>query len=186
MRVFAKLRPIAAAALLVAGLLFGFSPDIREKVTDRAAAVRDDLFSRIRKSYAPVSPIDVSATSEVDGRPATFAIDSNTLTSWIASGDDDEPTLVVRFDEPIDLARIQLWNGSAERFKEFRRVKDIHFVFDTGQSFDLTVLDVPTPEQYEISNGGGVREVEIHIDDSYNSLGGDELGLSEIEFLVQR
>jgi hypothetical protein len=185
-RLFAKLRPAVAAALLVAGLVFGVSPNLRERATDKIATVKDDVLSRVRKNYAPVSPISVSATSELANAPASLAVDSNTLSSWLAPGSDPEPTLVVRFDQPIDLERIKLWNGSAENLKDFARISDIHFVFDTGQSFDLAVLDVPTPEEYEIKNAGAVQEVEVHIVDVHGSLTSSDVGLAEIEFLIDR
>jgi hypothetical protein len=185
-KVFAKLRPILAVALLLAGLVYGVSPDIRGQVNSRLSDAREAVMSRIQKTYAPLAPIEVSATSALEGSPATLALDSNTVTSWIAPGTDPEPTLVVRFDEPIDLERIKIWNGSAVGFKDHERISDIHFVFDTGQSFDLEVLDLPDGKDYEIKNGGGVREVELHVVGTYSSLASADVGLTEIEFLIRR
>jgi len=183
---FAKLRPVIAVVLLLGGLLYGVSPDLRGNVNTRLGDARESVMSRIEKRYSPLAPIDASATSAVEGSPATFALDSNTLSSWIAPGDDPEPTLVARFDEPIDLERIKLWNGSAVGFKDHERIRDIHFVFDTGQSFDLEVLDLPDGKDYEIKNGTGIREVELHIVGTYSSLTSTDVGLSEIEFLIRR
>ena len=93
---------------------------------------------------------------------------------------------MVRFDEPFDLDKVNLWNGAAEGFKDRERIRDIHFVFDTGRSFDLAVDDVPDQQTYDIDDGQGVREIEIHIVGTYASLGSGELSVSEIEFLFQR
>ncbi len=185
-KAFAKLRPAIAIALLLAGLLYGFSPDLRDRVNTAVGDAKESVMSRIQKRYSPLAPIDVTATSEVEDSPATAALDSNTITSWIAPASDPEPTLVVRFDEPIDLERIKLWNGSAVGFKDHERISDIHFVFDTGQSFDLEVLDLPDGKDYEIKNATGVREIELHIVGTYSSLTSEDVGLSEIEFLIRR
>ncbi len=183
---FVKLRPIIAVAVLLAGVVYGFSPDLREKVNTAVGDAKESVMSRIQKTYSPTAPIEVAATSEVPESPVSNAIDSNTITSWIAPGTDPEPAMVVRFDEPIDLARVKIWNGAAVGFKEHARVSDIHFVFDTGQSFDLALDDLPDGKDYEIKNGGGVREVEVHIVGTHTSLETTDVGLSEIEFLVQR
>src|SRR5690606_16548881 len=111
---------------------------------------------------------------------------TNPLSFWIAPGEDPEPTIVVRFDEPFDLERIKLWNGAAVGFKDNERVQNIHFVFDTGQSFDLVVDDLPDGQEYGIENADGVREVELHVTGTYSSLAGEQLGLSEIEFYFKK
>ncbi len=186
MALFAKARPLIAAALLLVGLVYGVSPDLRGRVNASIGDARDSVMSKIRKNYAPLAPIEVTATSAVDGSPVTLAVDSNTVTSWIAPGTDAEPTLVARFDEPIDLERIKIWNGSANGFKEHERIQAIHFVFDTGQSYDLEILDLPDGKDYEVKNGTGIRSVEVHVVGTYSSLSSEDLGLSEIEFLIRR
>jgi len=186
MALFAKARPLIAAALLLVGLVYGVSPDLRGRVNASIGDARASVMSKIRKNYAPLAPIEVTATSAVDGSPVTLAVDSNTVTSWIAPGTDAEPTLVARFDEPIDLERIKIWNGSANGFKEHERIQAIHFVFDTGQSYDLEILDLPDGKDYEVKNGSGIRSVEVHVVGTYSSLSSEDLGLSEIEFLIRR
>lgn len=184
--VFAKLRPLIAGALLLAGLIVGFSPDLRGRVTGEIGDAKDSLMRRIQPRYTPLQPISITATSETPEQPVAHLIDGNTLTSWIAPAADVEPAFVVRFDEPFDLARISLWNGSVDGFKDHARAAELHFVFDTGQSFDLTLKDLPDKEEYEVQHGAGVREVEIHVVGTFNSLGSDDLGLTEIEFLFKR
>jgi len=184
--VYVKLRPIVAAALLVAGLVVGFQPDLRSKFTGKVSDARDSLMRRIQPRYAPLQPVAVDATAATPDAPVTNLIDGNTLTNWIVPADTPDPAFVVRFDEPFDLSRISLWNGAADGFKDHARAADLHFVFDTGQSFDLNVKDLPDQQEYGIENGAGVREVEVHIVGTYSSLGSDDLGLTEIEFLFKR
>ena len=183
---FRKLRPVIAVGVLVAGLLLGFSPDLRERVTSTVGDAKDSVMSRIQKTYGPIAPVAVTTNAELPDAPVAHAVDSNTITSWIAPGDGPEPVLVVRFDEPIDLEKVKIWNGAAVGFKDHARVRDLHFVFDTGQSFDLAVDDLPDGQDYSIGNGKGVREVEVHIVGTHRSLTGTDVGLSEIEFLVRR
>jgi hypothetical protein len=185
-RVYSKLRPLVAGVLLVAGLVVGFTPDLRGRVTSEIGDAKDSLMRRIQPRYTPLQPVSIAATSEAPEQPVANLIDGNTLTSWTAPATDPEPTFVVRFDEPFDLARISVWNGSVDGFKDNARAADLHFVFDTDQSFDLTIKDLPDKQEYAIENGSGVREVEVHVVGTYSSLGSDDLGLTEIEFLFKR
>ena len=180
--IYAKARPIVAGILLVASLVVGFTPNLRERATGKIGDVKDSLMSKVQPTYVALSPISLTATSEDPDQPASNVIDGNPLSFWVAPATDREPTLVVRFDQPFDLERIQLWNGSATGFKDHERVRELHFVFDTGQSFDLEVKDLPEGELYDIDNGDAIREVEIHVVGTFSSLATDELGLSEIEF----
>ena len=185
-KLFAKLRPIIAGAMLLVGLVVGVTPNLREKATGKIGDVKDSIMSKVQPHYVPLAPITITGTSEQPDSPVSAVIDGNTITSWIAQGEDLEPTIVVRFDEPFDLERLKLWNGAAVGFKDHDRVSQIHFVFDTGQSFDLTVNDLPDPQEYEIKNAKGVQEIELHIVETYSSLSGDAVGLSEIEFLFRK
>ena len=184
--VYSKLRPIVAGVLLVAGLVVGFTPDLRGRVTGEIGDAKDSLMRRIQPRYTPLQPISIAATSEVPERPVANLVDGNTLTSWTAPASDLEPTFVVRFDEPFDLSRIAVWNGSVDGFKDFARAAELHLVFDTGTTFDVTLRDLPDKQEYGIEGGAGVREVEVHVVGTYRSLGSDDLGWAEIEFLFKR
>ena len=142
--------------------------------------------SRIQPTYSPLAPIEITVTSQFPENPGANLIDTNPQSFWLAPGNDPEPTIVVRFDEPFDLSKIKLWNGSAVGFKDNARIQTLHFVFDTGQSFDLTVDDLPDEKLYDIKNGNDVREVEIHVTETYTSLTSTTLGVSEIEFLFKK
>ena len=185
-KVYAKVRPLAAAVLLLAGLLVGFSPNLRERVTGRIGDAKDSVMAWIQPTYVPLSPISITATAEQLDHPVGNLVDGNTLSYWVSPAAERGPVLLVRFDEPFDLERIKVWNGSAEGFKDRERARDLHFVFDNGQSFDLEVKDLPSGEEYAIDDGGGVSEVEIHVTGTYSSLTSEDLGLSEIEFYFQR
>ena len=107
-------------------------------------------------------------------------------TDWIVPSDTPDPAFVARFDEPFDLSRISLWNGAVDGFKNHARAAELHLVFDTGQTFDVTVKDLPDQQEYAVSNGSGVREVEVHIVATYSSLSSADIAMTEIEFLFKR
>lgn len=185
-KIYVKLRPLGAAVLLLAGLLVGFQPDLRSEATGWVGDQKDSLLRRVQPRYTPLQPIEISSPTGNPEAPVENLIDGNTLTSWIAPAGPPDPAFVVRFDEPFDLARISLWNGAVDGFKEHARPANLHLVFDTGQTFDIAVRDLPDKQEYEVGNGNDIREVEIHIDDTYQSLASPDVGLTEIEFLFKR
>lgn len=185
-KVYLKLRPIVAGALLLAGLVVGFTPNLREKVTDKIGDVKDSAMSKIQPSFVPLAPISIRGNGDVPENPVANVIDTNTLTFWVAPVTDPAPTIVVRFDEPFDLERIKVWNGAPEGFKDRERAAKLHFVFDNGQAFDLDLQDLPDGVEYEVKNGKGVQEVEIQVTDTFTSLTGTQLALSEIEFYFKK
>jgi hypothetical protein len=185
-KLFVKLRPLIAMVILLAGLVVGFTPNLREKVTGKIGDAKDSIESKLRPTYVPLAPINIEVTSALPDQPGSNLIDTNPLTFWVAPGEDPQPTIVVTFDEPFDLQRIKLWNGAAVGFKDHERVSDIHFVFDTGASYDLHVDDVPDGKEYEVKNGKGVRTVELHITGTVTSLTSEQLGVSEIEFYFRK
>jgi hypothetical protein len=185
-KLFVKLRPIIALGILLAGLLIGFTPNLREKVTGKFGDATDSIESKIRPTYVPLAPISISVTSELPDQPGTNLIDTNPQTFWVAPGADPQPTIVVAFDQPFDLQRIKIWNGTAVGFKDHERVSDIHFVFDTGKTFDLHIDDVPDGKEYSIENGDDVKQIEMHITGKVTSLTSDQVGLSELEFYLRK
>ena len=171
---------------MLAGLLVGFTPNIREKVTGKIGDIKDSIESKLRPTYVPLAPIDIDVTTALPDNPGENLIDTNPLTFWVAPGNDPQPTIVVTFDEPFDMQRMKLWNGAAEGYADHERVSDIHFVFDTGKSYDLHVEDIPDGKEYAIKNGNDVRRVELHITGTVTSLASEQLGLSEIEFYFKK
>ncbi len=184
-KVYLKLRPIVAGALLLSGMLVGFTPNLREKVTDKVGDWRQSAESKLNPSFKTLHPIKVTATTQSPEHVSDNLIDSNTLTAWHAAADDAVPILLVEFDQPFDLERIKLWNGPGEEFKKHERASDLHFVFDNGKFFDLHLDDATDGVEYEIKNGEGVRVIEIQIVGTYSSLAEDDVAIREIEFFLK-
>jgi hypothetical protein len=185
-KLYVKVRPIAAATLLLAGVLVGFSPNLRERVTGEIGDVKDSVMRRLQPTFVPLQPILIEATSEQPERLTSNLNDGNTLSTWIAATGDAQPAITVTFDEPFDLKRITVWNGAADGFKDHERARTLHFVFDTNQTFDLELKDLPDGEEYAIENATGIRQAQIFIEETYGSLTGEDVAISEIEFYLQR
>jgi hypothetical protein len=185
-KVYVKLRPIVAILILVAGLVIGFSPNLREKVTGKFNDATDSVESKLKPTFVPLAPVNITVSSELPDQPGANVIDTNPLTFWVAPGSDPQPTIVVTFDQPFNLEKIKLWNGAATGYKDHERASEIHFVFDTGKSYDLHVDDIPDGKEYSIKNGQGVKTVELHVTGTVTSLTSDQLGLSEIEFYFKK
>jgi hypothetical protein len=134
----------------------------------------------------PLAPVDISTSSALPDQPAANLIDTNPQTYWVAPGEDPQPTIVVTFDQPFDLQKIKIWNGTAEGFKDHERVSDIHFVFDTGKSYDLHIDDVPDGKEYSVKNAAGAKVIEMHITGTVSSLKSNQVGMSEIEFYLRK
>ena len=184
--VYSRVRPVVAAAILVLGLVVGVTPGLREAAMEKVDGTRSWVMSRIQKHYTPLAPIDATSVPEDPAQPADNAVDANTVTPWVASTTAGAPpVLVVTFDGPFDLDQINLWNGTADGFKDRARAQTLHLVFDTGKTFDLQVADVPDQKTYDIDNGAGIRRAEVYVTQTYPTLGSTDVAVSEIEFLFQ-
>lgn len=108
-------RLLAVLALLGIGVGFVI-PSTRTTMLDGA----NDLFGKVRRTISPtysnipIDPARVRASSESDGAAAVQVTDSNTLTFWQGSIDDDSPSVTVTFVEPTDVAHVLVHPGKQE------------------------------------------------------------------------
>ncbi|MDP9387403.1 MAG: hypothetical protein M3Q48_05595, partial [Actinomycetota bacterium] len=182
----ATIRPVVAAILFVGTLAYGIYAPFREFVNERTSSAKDRVQSVIKPEFVPVNPTQAAATAETGDHPGTRAVDGFKNTFWVAPGGAPEPTLVLTFAEPVDLKRAIVRNGSSEKFQGSHRAKDLHFVYSTGQSFDITLTDTPDEQRIDLDNGTGVTTVEIHVVSVYRSLEGNDLALTEIELFTKK
>ena len=70
-KIFVKLRPIIAIVILLAGLVVGFTPNLREKVTGKIGDAKDSIESKLRPTYVPLHPINIQVTSELPDQPGS-------------------------------------------------------------------------------------------------------------------
>ncbi|SDH80695.1 hypothetical protein SAMN05192558_105141 [Actinokineospora alba] len=178
---FRAVRRVAAVLLLVAGIVYGVSGQFRGWVNERAFALKHQAEKIIFQQYVPVSPVEVTANSQLPDYPGFAATDGLKNTYWAAPGTGPEPTLVLRFDREVSVSRALVRNGSAEGFQSRHRAERLHFVFNTGRTADVTLKDHPDPQEIDIANGDGATSVEIHVVSLFRSVKGTDLAVSEIE-----
>ncbi|MGH4020319.1 MAG: NADase-type glycan-binding domain-containing protein, partial [Pseudonocardiaceae bacterium] len=178
---FVAARRMLLVALLLAGLLYMIFPQLRGAVNEQALAAKDRVGSLILPQYVPVRPTSVTATGELPDHPAGAATDGFKNTFWTAPDAAAQPTLVLGFDRPTDLVRAIVHNGGGEDFQALGRAQQLHLVYSTGQTADVTLEDTPEPQQVEFGGGDGATSVEIHVVSTYRSVQSPGLALSEIE-----
>ncbi|GLZ39464.1 zinc ribbon domain-containing protein [Actinokineospora sp. NBRC 105648] len=182
---FRVLRRVVSVLLLVGGIVYGVSGDFRGWVNARAVAAKQGVERMIFPQYTPVSPVQVSATSELPDHPGALAVDGLSNTFWAAPRDGPEPTVVLRYDRPVSLARAIVRTGARDEFQTRHRAEQLHLVFSTGRTADVTLKDNPDPQQVDIENGAGVEWVEIHVVKVFQSVKGTDVAVTEIELFQE-
>lgn len=179
--VMGKIGRVAAllALLGVAGLSFG---PWRDAVGDQI----DKVKRIISPEYEPVRPASATASSELEGRPATAAIDQVSNSYWAegAEGAGEGQGLTFTFSEPVDLDRIGFLNGASEDPKDFvtqPRVREVLVLFDDGTTKSLTLKDEADFQEFGIS-ARQVTTVQLQIVSVHSSLEGSAASLAEVEF----
>ncbi|CRK58376.1 hypothetical protein [Alloactinosynnema sp. L-07] len=181
MATFRVLRRIFAVILLVLGIIYGVSGQFRGWVNERALAVKAGVEKIIFQQYEPVSPVEIAATSQLPDHPGQLVFDGKSNTFWAAPGVGPEPTLVLKFDREVSIARALVRNGNKDDIQGWHRPQRLHFVFSTGRTADVDLKDHPDPQEVEIANGDGATSVEIHVVGLFRSVKGQDVALSEIE-----
>jgi hypothetical protein len=170
--------------LLILSVTYSVYEPFRSAVNERFTSAKDRVVGIFVPQYAPVHPTGATATLESPEHPAGHAVDGFTNTYWLAEGEGN-PVLVLTFDEPVDLSRAIIRNGATSAFQSHDRARNLHLVFDTDRTHDISLKDTPETQEVGISNGSGVTRVEIHVDQRYEALQGDGLAITEIELFTK-
>jgi hypothetical protein len=164
--------------------IFGYIgiPSVRGMVEGAVSGGPQKIVDNIRKAIAPtpqiVIPTAITASSEVDGHPATMVWDQATNTDW--QGNDKAPTLTVTFKDKIDLMFLIVFPGNATEFKAFRRPSKIEVVFPDGTSQTVDLAETKDKQPFPISKDG-IDSLQIRI---LETTGPDTapISISELEF----
>ena len=179
--VFQAVRAVVVVALVIGGIAYATLPAFRDIVNSSAAALQQKAESVVSKTYVPIHPTKVTANLAEPDHPGDLAADSFTNTYWAAPANKGELALVFTFDHPVNLDRMRINNGTADKFDGFFRANRLHLVFSTGKTTDVELKDQPDPQEVPIRDGHGVTSVEVHVMSMYQSLHGSDLAISEIE-----
>jgi len=185
------IRLAIGAIIVVAVLAFLLIPSFHSLVVDRATAAFTSVRKLVHPNYDPIYPTGTSASTAIAGHPPTLAIDRFVNTYWTALPGDHNPTLVLRFAAPQDLAEIGFTSGAsgtapADQFLAQPRPHAVHVVFSDGTSQDLSLTDSEKAQFYPI-NAKQVTFVEVHVQSVWQTATAppSSVAITEVEFRIK-
>lgn len=179
--------PIALLSLVG----FGIAP-IRAAVTHKVFGLYHQGRQVVAPRYVPVSASGATSTSAQGTHVAAMAIDQNTLTWWAegAPSRGRGQRLVVRFDRPVDLARVTVHDGAAEAQFPFQpRVRDLRVSLrgPDGVVDERRVRLADDRELQEIPVSGHlVTSVTFRILSTYAGQKGSAASIAEVGFFAKQ
>ncbi|MBV7696564.1 zinc ribbon domain-containing protein [Streptomyces sp. TRM70350] len=180
------LRMAVGVAAITATSLYALHPPMRQAVDREVRAIRDRIGLVIRPEFRPAVPAEAVASSAVKGHEGVHAVDGFSNTFWAFHASVREPVLTVRFDEPVSLDHLVIWNGDTADFRAYGRPERLRLVLTGQDGVDLTIKDSPSPQQITLPDRDDVSELEVHITAIDPATKGDRLvALSEIEFFTK-
>ena len=170
------------AIVVVLGIGYISVPSIQGTMNGIVAGGPQKIIDNVRKVIAPtpqiVTPVSITASSEVAGHPATMVWDKATNTDW--QGNDKTPTLTVKFKDKIDLMFVLVYSGNSAKFVDFRRPSKIQIVFPDGTTQDIDLADTKDKQSFAVSKDG-IDSLQIRILDT-NGPDSAPISISELEF----
>jgi ribosomal protein L40E len=183
--IFRGLRWAVVSLLVLAVLGYGLLPSVRGWVNPTAATAWHKAKSVVSPNYVPARPTAITSNGALPDHPPALVSDTITTTYWAVREGGPEPALVFTFERPVNLKRVIVHNGAAQNFQNAHRARQLHLVFSTGQTADLTLRDSPDPQTLTIPGSPGANRVEIHIVSLYHAVRGTDLAVAEIELFEQ-
>ena len=174
-------RNILAVAVLLAAIVYAVVPPFRSTVNTNAVNLKNRVVGLFVTQYTPVHPDKVTADVQDPSHTADLVDDNTIGTYWAAPENGPEPTLVLTFAKPVDLARAIVRSGIGADFQSADRPQTLHLVFSTGKTYDIHLNDTPDPQTVDIGDSAGATSVEVHVTSVYHSLHGSEVAIDEIE-----
>ncbi len=163
-------------------------PNLRKEVVGKVKDGFASLQGSVNPKFKTVNAVAVTASSAVPTHEANFANDLVVNSFWAeaAEGDGVGQTISFTFEAPSDLTKVLITAGSTdtpENYLTQPRPKELHLVFDTGGSADITLEDEFRKSQgFTLKGATGVTKVDVVISSVYKGRTGLDTGLAEIEF----
>jgi ribosomal protein L40E len=173
-------RRVVVALVALATLLYVAVPGFRTGVNHQAVGLKNWVESIFVTKFTPVRPSGVTATGAMPDHAAGLVADNAKNTYWAVPAV-GEPSLVLKFDHPVDIRRMIVHSGIAADFESAHRPAKLHLVYSTGRSFDVTLADTPKEQTVDIGESAGATSIEVHIVALHRSLQGTTVAISEIE-----
>lgn len=188
-RLLAKVRFIFMGIALLG--LIGVNvavPSLRDNVLGKVKSGFTSLQGTFNPQFKTVNAVEVTATSAIPGHEPGFANDLVLNSFWAeaAEGEGIGQTISFTFESPADLTKVLISAGSTdtpENYLNQPRPKDLHLVFDTGGSFDVTLEDEFRKSQsFTVKGAKGVTKVDVVISSVYKGRSGLDTAIAEVEF----
>jgi hypothetical protein len=190
-----QVRATATKAIFVLGALgigasFIFIPNVGARATKFARENISKATSAVNPKFEAVNATSVNALTWVPGHEPNFANDLGINTYW-AEGAEAEgigQSQSFTFEGKVELAKVILTVGATETpeiYLNNPRPKQLHIVFDTGKSADITLKDeFQKAQSFSLKGAKGVSKVDIVIASVYQGKagGGSDSGIAEVEF----
>jgi len=185
-KVFPTIRKVIAAGLLLGGIVYGIFQPFRNLINAKYLAVQNKVVSIIHPQFDPVHSNRDESNVATRGHPAHSAVDNFTNTFWAAPVGRREPTLILHFDSAVNLDKAIVHNGIIADFQSSDRARNLHLVYNNGQTFDVELKDTPEKQTIALGNGRGITSVEIHVTSVYKSVKSNDVAITEIELFSKR
>ncbi|MGC9671535.1 zinc ribbon domain-containing protein [Planosporangium sp. 12N6] len=179
-------RRLIGLVLVLGGIVYATFTPFRSWVNEHVDRAAHRVESTVRPQYVPVHPVEATATAAGAGHPAGATIDGFTNTYWAAPATGPEQVLVLRFDHPVDVQKALVRVGVSGNFGATHRPREVHVVYSTGRSQDLTLDDSADAQEVTLKTGGRVTTIELHITSFYRAVSGTDLAITEIELFARK
>ena len=183
-KVLPLVRRVVAVALLVGGLLYASVGPFRGYVNARVDTVKTAVMRRVHPQYTPVHPFQVTDGAELKDHPGSALSDGFTNTFWAAPVG-DKAFVTLKFDHSVDVSRALIRTGISGNFQGSDRPHELHLVYSTGKTQDISLDDKPDPQEVAFKAGGNVTSIEIHVTSVYRAQS-DSVAITEIELFSKK
>jgi hypothetical protein len=171
---------MVATMVVGAVLAIALVPSFRGGASQTAYGASTEVRRALGAGYAPVRPVQASASSQVAGHEARLAIDLVSDDYWAADAADAQPVLYLKLAGPSDLNYVIVTSGAGPDFGRLARPRQVRLYYSDGSSQILTLRDDPRPTGYDIS-AHGVTTVAIRVLSSYPGGDSQSVAIAEVE-----
>lgn len=191
--VFSSFRQAAAVLALVGLGTVIVVPDLRSWATDTASNGIATIRRVIKPQFTPVKADPATGlTPDNPGHEAKLANDGDTNSYWLATADDQRPTIKFTFPEPVNIDLVLITPGAPDQeFEATPRPRDLSLLFKDAEGNEVetkqaTLEDIREFQKVDVS-ASDVTVVEIIENSCWGSTETEKAcAISEVEFQKQK
>jgi hypothetical protein len=179
-----RIRKVVSLVMVIVVFAYALVPPFRDWAYETVVGPVQQKWRDIRTTeFNPVEHTAiVTASLTTESHPAAQAYDNAPNTFMAAPLNGQELVITFTFPAPVDVDKLQIWNGARDEFTLYNRLEDVLLVFSDGTRKNLTLKDVLDAERYSVK-ARDVTTMQMHVVTTNGDL--PEVALSEVEFLVK-